>query len=208
MSFLDLVLKVARALERAGLRYALVGGVACILFGVRRMTEDIDVVVEAAGHDDAVKLVESLRLEGVAMQLGEVLSALKGGGHATAFIDCYRLDLKFAASPLDFATVRDAVEVTIEGERVRVARLEDSIAAKVSVLCSLKDLEDALWLAIQYYDKVDWARVRALLGRDPEPLVEELLSKIEREFPESAAVKERCAFLKRELAKLRELKRR
>ncbi|MBS7617430.1 hypothetical protein KEJ25_02305 [Candidatus Bathyarchaeota archaeon] len=42
MSLIAYTVKVAKSLNGLNLRYALVGGLACVLIGVRRMTEDAD----------------------------------------------------------------------------------------------------------------------------------------------------------------------
>ena len=65
MSLLNRALRAARALRRAELRYALVGGLACILMGVRRMTEDADFIVEARALSEVRRLVSELRREGL-----------------------------------------------------------------------------------------------------------------------------------------------
>jgi len=45
MSLLNYMLKAVKALNRAGVDYVLVGGLACILMGIRRVTEDVDFII-------------------------------------------------------------------------------------------------------------------------------------------------------------------
>jgi len=46
MSPTDLALQVCEALNRAQARYLVIGGVACVLHGYARATEDVDVLIE------------------------------------------------------------------------------------------------------------------------------------------------------------------
>lgn len=98
------------------------------------------------------------------MSLEEVKDAYANKSHFTILVDGFRLDFKFASSTLDFETLKRAVEVEIEVEKVKIARLEENIAAKILVLSSLKDVEDALWLMIHHHDKIDWSRLQLLLN--------------------------------------------
>ncbi|RLF03814.1 MAG: hypothetical protein DRK00_08115 [Thermoprotei archaeon] len=203
MSLLDHALKAARALERAELRYALVGGLACILMGVRRMTEDADFIVEAKTMSEVRRLVSELRREGLPVVEGEAEAAFRERGHFTIVTREGRLDFKFASSPLDFETLKRAVEVRVRGELVRIARLEENIAAKLLVLRSLKDLEDAFWLMVEYWDTIDWARLRELMSGDPLRAARELLEEVERELGSEAAVRSKLEELKSYLNRLR-----
>lgn len=54
-----------------------------------------------------------------------------------------------------------------------VIRVEN-IAVKIVVLFSIKDLEDALWLMIHHGDKIDWNRLKLLLGGEPKYIVENI----------------------------------
>ena len=202
MNILDYVAKAARALERAGLDYALVGGLACVLMGVRRTTEDADFIVRVESAADAERLISELRREGLDVVEMEVLGALADKGHFTVIAGEWRLDFKFASSALDFETLSRAVEVVMAGARVRVAPLEENVAAKLLVLRSLKDVEDALWLMVQHRDAIDWERLRLLLGSEPRQLVERILVEIRDEFRGDAAVESKLRELERRLEEL------
>lgn len=45
------VIRVCRLLNEAGARYLIIGGQACILHGLVRTTEDVDVLVEATENN-------------------------------------------------------------------------------------------------------------------------------------------------------------
>lgn len=196
MSLIAYTVKVAKILDGLNLKYALVGGLACILMGVRRMTEDADFIIEVKSFSDLEKLFLGLKEDGFDVSLKEVEDAYMSKSHFTILVDGFRLDFKFASSTLDFETLRRAVEVEIERGRVKIARLEENIAAKIGVLSSLKDIEDALWLMINHRDRIDWSRLQLLLNGDPRKMIENILLEIEREFRGDEAV----------LKKLNELK--
>ncbi|RLE64176.1 MAG: hypothetical protein DRJ47_08275 [Thermoprotei archaeon] len=202
MSFLEHAVRVASILNGIGIRYTLVGGVACILMGVRRVTEDVDYLIEINSPDEIEKLVEGLRRAGYDLRLEEALGAYRDQGHFTVLTEECRLDFKIAKNRLDFETLNTAVQVHIECVDLKMARLEENIVAKVLVLGSLKDLEDALWLMTQYYDIIDWNRIHELVGSDLKGKIKRLLTKIAKEFKENEAVQGRVRRLKELLSSL------
>ena len=203
MSLVEYAVKAAKAIERTGLRYALVGGLACILMGVRRMTEDADFIVEARTLEDVERLAAELRREGIPVVEREVRSAYYDRGHFTAVIGGLRLDFKFASSRIDHETVERAVSVEVMGAKLRIGRLEENIAVKLLLLRSLKDLEDALWLMAEHGAVIDWRRLRSLVGGDPLKLAETLLDDIEAEFRDEEHVLERVRELRSRLGAIR-----
>ena len=46
-------------LEEKGFRYAVIGGVALVVYGLPRTTVDLDLVVESAAQDDLIRFLES-----------------------------------------------------------------------------------------------------------------------------------------------------
>ncbi|MCX8188233.1 MAG: nucleotidyltransferase [Nitrososphaeria archaeon] len=197
MSLIELTVKVAMILNRVNLRYALVGGLACILMGVRRMTEDADFIIEAKSFDDAKRLFLELKKEGFNISFNEVKGAFRNSGHFTIIVNGFRLDFKFATSKLDFETLDRAVEVEIGKEKVKIAQLEENIAAKIVVLSSIKDLEDALWLMIHHGNKIDWNRLKLLLGGETKDVIEKILLEIEKEFEGEEAVYKKLGELRK-----------
>lgn len=55
MSLIAYTVKVARIFKRLDLKYALVGGLVCILMSIRRITEDADFIVEVKSFSDLEK---------------------------------------------------------------------------------------------------------------------------------------------------------
>lgn len=111
MSLLAYALKTAQAFDRAKANYALVGGLACILFGVRRMTEDADFIVDVDSLELAKVIFQELKKEGFDISFKEVSTSYKERSYFTILVEQYRVDIKLASSKLDFETLNRAVEV-------------------------------------------------------------------------------------------------
>ena len=112
-------------------------------------------------------------------------------GHYTIIVNDYRIDFKFSSTLLDKESIKRAVEVVLLGVKVKISPLEENIVAKVVVLSSLKDLEDALWLMIHHFEDIDWDRIRKLLKNNPIEIIEKMLKRIVEEFPSNVEVERR-----------------
>ncbi len=64
------LIRVCRLLNEAGARYLVIGGQACILHGLVRTTEDVDILIEASEQNCASVIAALSRLEdGAASEL-------------------------------------------------------------------------------------------------------------------------------------------
>ncbi len=54
---------VSGFLEKSGARYAVIGGVALVTYGLPRTTLDLDFIVESSAQDDLIRFLESLGYE-------------------------------------------------------------------------------------------------------------------------------------------------
>ena len=198
MNILGHLLKSAMALNRTGLNYALIGGISCILMGVRRATEDIDYVVEIDNVPDMEKLLRELEREGYEVWAIDPEEVLKGLGRFSIELeDGYRLDFKIAKEKIHFETLKTAITVKIRGVDVKLTRIEENIAAKLLMPNSLKDIEDALWLMYQYHEELDWNRIDKLVGAKSIDIVMKLLDRIAGELSEDKIVLERIEYLRK-----------
>jgi len=59
MNFADVLQTVTGFLDQQGARYAVIGGVALVLYGLPRTTLDLDMVVDFAVQDDLVRWLEA-----------------------------------------------------------------------------------------------------------------------------------------------------
>lgn len=132
------------ALNRAGVRYVVVGGVAIVLHGHARFTVDVDLIVDLA-PDEAARAIEAL--EGIGLTPRIPVAAREFADPATRarwirdkhmrvfpLVDpqdpLRQVDL-LVESPIDFETLWGRAEVIDLGSTtVRVAHVDDLIAMK------------------------------------------------------------------------------
>ena len=158
---------VLAALNRAGVRYLVVGGVAVVLHGYLRTTADLDLVIQLE-RNNVLKAMSALReleyrprapvpAEAFAEQelrerwireKGLAVFSLWSPAHPTLEVDL------FVSEPFDFdAVYARAFRVPLEKGEVTVVALEDLIAPKrqvgrprdqedIAALQALRDAED------------------------------------------------------------------
>jgi len=128
------------ALNRAGVRYVVVGGVATVLHGHARLTVDVDLIVDLA-PDPATRAIEALEGIGFAPRIPVAADPATRARwirdeHMKVFPLIHpqdplrQVDL-FVESPIDFETLWGRAEVIDLGSTtVRVAHVDDLIAMK------------------------------------------------------------------------------
>jgi len=179
---------VCRILRECSINYVIVGGIAAILLGVDRITIDIDIIVHVADSDEVKVIVECLKRGGYKIDLYEALEAFKDKTHFTILLESGRMiDFKYAESTLDFNTLKRKMIIKIDEEEIPISPLEELIAAKLVVLGSQKDVEDALQLMYIYVDKIDWGLLESYVGEKPLSYANKILSIILREFKDDQA---------------------
>jgi len=198
-------MKLCDLLDRLSLDYALIGGIAAILYGVQRTTLDIDVLVHLEKPEEVLALVSTLRNNGFEVVLEEALQALKEKSHFTALYEKTVVDFKFAKSSLDFSTLGRRRMILIGSVKVYISPLEELITAKLKILGSLKDIEDSLQLMYMFHDKIDWSYLAELTGKDPFIYLNELLDVILNEFKDEKRVLEKIHELRHLKAKIRDI---
>jgi hypothetical protein len=153
--------KVAAACDRAGVRYAIIGGVAANAYGLGRVTRDADFVVELAPGDPAPagRLARELLHEGFRFS-PEMFEARLARGASLFFLHLglVRADLLFARPDRPALEHRRVIEY--EGRRLWFASPEDVVALKL-VAGRPRDLEDARGILAVKRDRLDRARLRA-----------------------------------------------
>ncbi len=140
--FEDLLVRLARALDRAGIPYMIIGGQAVQLYGEPRMTRDIDLTlgvgVEGLQHVLAVCLEMPLNVlvddKEKFVRETMVLPAME---EKTGI----RVDFVFSFTGYEKQALRRARTVNIKGCPVRFVSMEDLIVHKV-VAGRARDNED------------------------------------------------------------------
>lgn len=162
-------------------RHMLIGGVAVIARGVRRLTDDVDATVWAAKIDiDALQ--RRLKKHGISPRIPDAVAFARRNQvlllrHAASGTD---IDLSFAMLAFENDALDRAESLTIGRRRVRVASAEDLVVYK-AIAARERDLSDVERLLEIHGDSIDLARVRRT--------VEELAGLLER--PELVAGLER-----------------
>ena len=116
--------RIVEALHAAGVPYALAGGLAVSIYTTPRATEDIDLLIDPADLDRAVRTLQpaGFRLVGRPMQVAagrlEIQRLTKIDG-----ADLLPLDLLMAVDPTLAALLADRASLALEGHPVWVLGL-------------------------------------------------------------------------------------
>lgn len=158
----DLLADLGRAFDALGISWYLFGAQAAIVYGVARLTADVDVTVRAPGSPTE-----------------EWLAALEGHGFARRFTDPafiaqtrvvpvvhapsgLPVDIVLAGPGLEEEFLQRAVIQVIDGVAVPVVEIADLVILKV-LASRPKDLDDVMTLMRTHGGGIDTARVRAVL---------------------------------------------
>jgi hypothetical protein len=166
------LLGIAPILERSGLPWAVVGGLAVGARSVARFTADLDLAIAAATDRDAERLL--LRLGQSGYEIASVLEHEPSGRIATVRLrppgetaDTLYVDLLFASSGIEAEIARDAERISVfEGITAPIARTGHLIAMKLlSKEERLRPTDfDDLEALVARADESELARARAGVG--------------------------------------------
>jgi predicted nucleotidyltransferase len=164
------ITEVTDALERAGARYALIGGLALASYNVIRATQDVDLLTELEKADeiDAELIKLGYRCVHRSVDAGNYLRGDE------------RIDLLYAHRPIARRLLGRAIELSTSLGKLRVISTEGLIGFKLQGLVNdprrRQDLEDIRALLKANRARLDMAEVREyfhLFERDA--LLDELL---------------------------------
>jgi len=133
--------------------YVIISGYVSILFGRSRATEDVDMIIPKIEKTVFLKLFKDLSKN------FECLNSSKPEElydeylcNNTAIRFSYKekpipnIELKFAKNEIDYESLKKKIRVQMGQKELFVSPIELQIAFKEIVLCSDKDMEDALHL--------------------------------------------------------------
>jgi len=121
------VAQVCAALNRGKAKYLVIGGVACILYGYARATEDIDILIERT-EANAARVLKALSVLGYGFA-GEWSAAELLRRPITVIGDDPRVDVFTVAVKYD-QVAAGAETVQVSGVRIPVIALDDLIETK------------------------------------------------------------------------------
>ena len=150
--FEDLIVKIADALKQNRLPYMIIGGQAVLLYGMPRMTKDIDITlgVSVDQLETAVKAVGDADLDIIPEDFETfvrktfVLPTRDSGSGI-------RVDLIFSFTPYERQAIERAKPVSFRGNAVMFASVEDVIIHKIFA-GRPRDLEDVRSIIIKNPD--------------------------------------------------------
>ena len=140
--FEELISKIAKALEHAGLPYMLIGGQAVLLYGTPRMTKDIDITlgVDTGRLNAVVQAAETIGIE----ILPEEFTTFVERTFVLPTIEKesgIRVDFIFSFTPYERQAIARANAVLLGRTKVMFASAEDVIIHKIFA-GRPRDLED------------------------------------------------------------------
>lgn len=139
-------MRVVAALNRSGVRYVIVGGFAAYLHGTRRLTVDLDLVIDLRANEArraieallALDLKPRLPVDPLQFADAEIRTGWIRDKHMTVFTmfdpatPGFVVDL-FAESPGDFeALYAAAVNIELDAQPARLCAIDDLIAMKLA----------------------------------------------------------------------------
>ncbi|MBI5543461.1 MAG: hypothetical protein HY901_06200 [Deltaproteobacteria bacterium] len=181
----EVALRVARALEAAGIEYALGGSVASGIQGEPRATNDVDFAVRLAEHQVA-PLAKALGPEFVVDQEGLREAARHRRSDNIFFLpSAFKIDLFVrGGEPFDDSELSRRRLLPIRGEeRAWVATPEDNILRKLAWFRKGGEVSDRQWRDVLGIlrlpgQTIDWGYLRRW---SPRLGVEDLLQRAERQ---------------------------
>lgn len=155
---------LSRALARVGKPYMLIGGVAVIARGVRRITQDVDAALWAEDVD-VDDLLRVLKEHGISPRIPK---AAEFARERQVLLLVHRpsktpLDLSFSWLPFEKRALERAETLVLEGVRVRVASPQDLIIYK-AVAWRERDRTDIERLLLRHAKRIDLAEVRSAVA--------------------------------------------
>jgi len=140
--FESLLAKIARALDRAGIPYMVIGGQAVLLHGEPRLTRDIDITL-GVDASDLERLLEVIREAGLVVGVQDVRKFARETNVVPSLDDAsgIRVDFIFSFSEYERRAIERTVVFSMEDTSVRFAAVEDLIIHKL-VAARPRDLED------------------------------------------------------------------
>lgn len=158
-------------LNSSKIRYVIVSGYVSILFGRSRVTEDIDLFVEAMSKekfdkfmqladdkdmwalnsDDDVELYSMLK-DNLAIRIAKKGKAIPN------------FEIKFPKKDTDFFSLKNPLKVVLNDKEILISPLELQIAYKL-YLGSEKDIEDAIHVYQIFKEKLDSKLLNSLIEK-------------------------------------------
>lgn len=166
----EALVELVEALDRIGARYAVVGAVAMAAHGVRRFTEDIDVLVARDDLERVLPAVPRMREVGRQPARGPAfqIKLRRPAGRSRGHVD---IDLMVPVDPVETWALASALRARLAGKKVDVACAEAIVLLKLRAYLGgprtregLKHLSDAMALLESAH--IDTMSLRRMVAGD------------------------------------------
>jgi len=150
--FQQIISRVGRALDKARIKYMIIGGQAVLFYGVVRLTKDIDITlgVSIDRLPQLVKIIDSLNLKIIPRNYRVFVSrtmVLPVENRESKI----RVDFVFSFTPYEQQAIKRAKKVKLGRAIVKIASLEDVIIHKI-FSGRAKDIEDVQSIIVKHPD--------------------------------------------------------
>lgn len=154
----NLLKRLIVALEKAQLKYVIVGGFAAIFRGKPRTTMDLDLIIEPV-HQKISVFLDQLKELNFDVLEDQVNMAINEGSHASIFDknSILRIDLKLATNVDEREVLEQAKTESYKGKNIQIATVEQILYGKILSLGDISDLSDSELLEIN--DALDFINV-------------------------------------------------
>lgn len=178
--------KLVQVLNLLGIKYVVVGAIPNIVYGLPRVTYDIDIYIDIHNDQKAEKLIEELRAARIKSMCTKDDIVL---GDYAYFVDedsGVSIDLLMKDQlPFDDNFIKRMITVKIGKFKFYLPSREDYICVKLKLGRS-KDIDDVIAVTCRNYSQLDWVY---LLNRARKLTIEEqakmLREKVKRELNSS-----------------------
>jgi len=160
VGIVDTLAAISALFEAQPLPCAVIGGIAVIARGVRRLTRDVDIVV-AGSAIDATSMVSALASAGIVVRIPDAVQFAQESQvllmrHAESGVD---VDVSFGWLVFELEAIAEATEESIAGVRLPIARAEDLVIFK-AVAWRPQDQQDLERLLALHAGTLDLDRIR------------------------------------------------
>jgi predicted nucleotidyltransferase len=144
-----LLVKLAKALQRAGIPYMVIGGQAVLQYGEPRLTRDIDITL-GVDIDELAHVLSLTQENGLAPAVKDVAAFAQRTNvlPVTDTASGVRVDLVFSFSPYEQEAIRRAQTILVGDQEIQYASVEDIIVHKI-VAGRPRDLEDVKGIVVR-----------------------------------------------------------
>jgi hypothetical protein len=169
----DVLADLGAGLQRIAAPWYLFGARAAILYGVARLTADVDVTVQLAERTTGEMLAAALARHGFTLRVsGKDFVARTRVMPFVHEATGLPLDVVLAGPGLEEQFFARVQVMDVDGVRVPVASAEDIVVMKI-LAGRPKDQEDIVAIAAAHGDTLNTAAIRATLGELEEALAQD-----------------------------------